>query len=130
MAIASQYIPAAYSLTAVGVWGTSDFLGGVGARRANAFLFTAIVHVSGMLLVGAIALMTHAAFPGLVSVGWAGYSLITGKGYYKGCPPGGWDRSEHPFNYWAPTLIILAIGICMLLVFFGVIPLPSRQLSH
>jgi drug/metabolite transporter (DMT)-like permease len=71
MAIASQYIPAAYSLTAVGVWGTSDFLGGVGARRANAFLFTAIVHVSGMLLVGAIALMTHAAFPGLVSVGWA-----------------------------------------------------------
>jgi drug/metabolite transporter (DMT)-like permease len=71
MAIAAQYIPAAYSLTAVGVWGTSDFLGGVGARRVNAFLFTAIVHVSGMLAVGAIALMTHAAFPGLVSLGWA-----------------------------------------------------------
>ena len=49
MAIAPQYIPAAYSLTAVGVWGASDFLGGVGARRANAFLFTAIVHISGMV---------------------------------------------------------------------------------
>jgi hypothetical protein len=67
---------------------------------------------------------------GLVSVGWAGYSLITGKGYYKGCPPGGYDRSEHPLYFWAPTLIILAIGICMLLLFFGVIPLPSRPLPH
>jgi drug/metabolite transporter (DMT)-like permease len=38
-------------------------------------LFTAIVHISGMLVVGAIALMTHAAFPGLVSVGW---SLLAG----------------------------------------------------
>jgi drug/metabolite transporter (DMT)-like permease len=75
MAIPAQYIPGAYSLTAVGVWGTSDFLGGVGARRTNAFLFTAIVHISGMLLVGAIALMTHAAFPGLVSLGW---SLLAG----------------------------------------------------
>jgi hypothetical protein len=67
---------------------------------------------------------------GLVSIAWAGYSLITGKGYYKGCPPGGWDRSEHPFNFWTPTLIILAIGICMLLVFLGVIPLPSHPLSR
>jgi len=63
MTIAPQYIPAAYSLTAVGVWGTSDFLGGVGASRANAFLFTAIVHLSGMVLDGAVALITHAAFP-------------------------------------------------------------------
>lgn len=75
MAVAAQYIPAAYSLTAVGVWGASDFLGGVGARRANAFLFTAIVHVSGMVLVGAIALLIHAPFPGMVSLGW---SLLAG----------------------------------------------------
>jgi hypothetical protein len=67
---------------------------------------------------------------GLVSIGWAGYSLVTGKGYYKGCPPGGYDRSEHPLNYWAPTLIILAIGICMLLVFFGLIHLPARPLPR
>jgi hypothetical protein len=67
---------------------------------------------------------------GLISLGWAGYSLITGKGYYKGCPPGGYDRSEHPFNFWAPTLIILAIGICMLLVFLGVIQLPSHSFQR
>ena len=71
MPLAAQYIPAAYSLTAVGVWGASDFLGGVGARRANAFLFTAIVHLSGMVLVGALAVISHAAFPGIVSFGWS-----------------------------------------------------------
>lgn len=76
MPLAAQYIPAAYSLTAVGVWGTSDFLGGVGARRANAFLFTAIVHLSGMVVVGALALITHAPFPGIVSLLW---SLLAGS---------------------------------------------------
>ncbi len=75
MPIPAQYIPAAYSLTAVGVWGSSDFLGGVGARRANAFLFTAIVHLSGMVVMGAIALMVGAAFPGHASVVW---SLLAG----------------------------------------------------
>jgi len=76
MAIAPQYIPAAYSLTAVGVWGASDFLGGVGARRANAFLFTAVVHLCGMVSVGAVALITHAAFPENSSLIW---SLIAGS---------------------------------------------------
>jgi uncharacterized membrane protein len=76
MPIAAQYIPAAYSLTAVGVWGASDFLGGVGARRANAFLFTAIVHLSGMIMVGSVALITHAPFPGTTSLVW---SLIAGS---------------------------------------------------
>src|SRR6202158_2008390 len=76
MSIAAQYIPAAYSLTAVGVWGASDFLGGVGARRANAFLFTAIVHISGMVLMGTLALITHAPFPENASLAW---SLIAGS---------------------------------------------------
>src|ERR1700692_1896755 len=70
MTIAPQYIPAAYSLSAVGCWGTSDFLGGVGASRANAFLFTAIVHMSGMVSMGAVALITHAAFPDNYSLAW------------------------------------------------------------
>jgi uncharacterized membrane protein len=75
MSVATQYIPAAYSLTAVGVWGASDFLGGVGARRANAFLFTAIVHLSGLVLMGALALTTGAPFPGNASLVW---SVIAG----------------------------------------------------
>jgi drug/metabolite transporter (DMT)-like permease len=75
MPIPAAYIPAAYSLTAVGVWGASDFLGGVGARRANAFLFTSIVHISGMVVMITLALMVGAAFPGRVSVAW---SLMAG----------------------------------------------------
>ena len=75
MSVAAQYIPAAYSLTAVGAWGASDFLGGVGARRVNAFLFTAIVHISGLVVIVALALMARAPFPGTASLGW---SLISG----------------------------------------------------
>jgi drug/metabolite transporter (DMT)-like permease len=69
--IPSLYLPAAYSLTAVGVWGTSDFFGGLGARRANAFLFTSVVHVSGMVLAGALALAAGLPFPMMESMRWA-----------------------------------------------------------
>jgi uncharacterized membrane protein len=75
MSIAAQYLPAAYSLTAFGVWGASDFLGGVGARRANAFLFTAIVHLSSLAAVGAFALTLGGPFLGHASLAW---SLLAG----------------------------------------------------
>lgn len=71
MSIPVPYLPAAYSLTAMGTWGVSDFLGGLGARRANAFLFTAIVHLAGMSLMSAVALLAHAPFPGRASALWA-----------------------------------------------------------
>lgn len=71
MPISPEYLPAAYALSAVGVWGASDFLGGIGARRVNAFLFTAIVHISGMALMGGLALFVHAPFPGSASLLWA-----------------------------------------------------------
>jgi drug/metabolite transporter (DMT)-like permease len=71
MPISPEYLPAAYALSAVGIWGASDFLGGIGARRANAFLFTAIVHISGMALIGVLALATHAPFPRNASSLWA-----------------------------------------------------------
>jgi drug/metabolite transporter (DMT)-like permease len=71
----ATYLPAALSLTAVGVWGTSDFLGGMGTRRANAFLFTSIVHLSGLVVTGTLVLTTHAPFPGMMSLGW---SLMAG----------------------------------------------------
>ena len=64
---------------------------------------------------------------GLAAIIWSGHSLVTGKGYYKGCPPGGFDRVNDPFSFWAPTLIILVLGVCMILIFFGVIPLPARS---
>jgi drug/metabolite transporter (DMT)-like permease len=71
MTVPVQYLPATYALTAMGIWGTSDFVGGVGARRANAFLFTAIAHFSGMVLMVTLALFTQAPVPGLGSMMWA-----------------------------------------------------------
>jgi drug/metabolite transporter (DMT)-like permease len=75
MLVPIQYLPATYALTAMGVWGASDFIGGVGARRANAFLFTAIAHLSGMVPMAVLAMLTHAPIPGRVSMMWA---LIAG----------------------------------------------------
>jgi hypothetical protein len=67
---------------------------------------------------------------GLAAIGWAGVSLVTGKGYYRGCPPGGFDRVEDPFSFWLPTLIILGIGVLMILTFLGVIHVPSRSFDR
>lgn len=65
--------------------------------------------------------------PALAAIGWAGYSVVTGKGYYKGCPPGGFDRSEDPFRFWAPTLIIFALGIFLILIAMGLVPMHPRR---
>jgi drug/metabolite transporter (DMT)-like permease len=62
--------PAAYGLAAVLAWGTSDFLGGYATRRANAFLFTMVVNLGGLFLVGTLALATHTPFPALHSAAW------------------------------------------------------------
>ncbi|HXM67545.1 MAG TPA: DMT family transporter [Candidatus Acidoferrum sp.] len=58
-----QFVTAAYGLAAVAAWGTSDFLGGYATRRANAFLFTTVVNLGGLLLVGTLATASHAALP-------------------------------------------------------------------
>jgi drug/metabolite transporter (DMT)-like permease len=57
-----QFVSAAYGLAAVVAWGTSDFLGGYATRRANAFLFTTVVNLGGLLLVGTLATSSHATF--------------------------------------------------------------------
>lgn len=66
-----QILPVGFSLAAVSAWGTSDFLGGYAARRANAFALTTIAHGSGLLLMTAVALATHAPFPSGHAVKWA-----------------------------------------------------------
>jgi drug/metabolite transporter (DMT)-like permease len=71
MSDAPQFTTAAYGTAAVAAWGTSDFLGGYFTRRANAFVFTAVVNFGGLALVGALALSTHATLPSLHSAAWA-----------------------------------------------------------
>jgi drug/metabolite transporter (DMT)-like permease len=71
----TQFAPAACSVTAVFLWGGADFAGGIGSRRANAFVLTAFSHICAFLLMLAIALTGHGAFPAGAGIVWA---LIAG----------------------------------------------------
>ncbi len=71
MALPAQFVPLGFSLTAVFTWGISDFVGGYAAKRANAFLVTLIAHLSGMVLMGALAWLNHDAFPSRHAMEWA-----------------------------------------------------------
>ena len=70
MSTAPQFVTAGYGMAAVAVWGTSDFLGGYATRRANAFLFTAVFNLGGLVLVGILAGISHAPFLPLRSALW------------------------------------------------------------
>ena len=67
----TQFVPAAYSVIAVFLWGAADFAGGYGARRANAFVLTAFSHVCAFALMFSIALGQHGEFPSRASIVWA-----------------------------------------------------------
>jgi len=67
----TQFGPAAYSVTAVFLWGASDFSGGYGARRANTFVLTAFSHLCAFVLMLGIALTQRGPFPDRASIFWA-----------------------------------------------------------
>jgi drug/metabolite transporter (DMT)-like permease len=60
-----------FSMAAVCAWGTSDFLGGYAARRANAFLLTTVTHGFGLLLMVTLALATNSQQPSRAAIEWA-----------------------------------------------------------
>jgi drug/metabolite transporter (DMT)-like permease len=66
-----QFAPAACSVTAVVLWGASDFAGGLGSRKANAFVLTAFSHVCAFALMLLVALAQQEALPDRVSMMWA-----------------------------------------------------------
>lgn len=70
MSAAPQFATAGYGLAAVAAWGTSDFLGGYATRRANAFLFTAVFNLGGLILVSTLAGIGHAPFLSERSAVW------------------------------------------------------------
>ncbi len=71
MSASPQLITAAYGMSAVAAWGTSDFLGGYATRRFNAFLFTVVVNFGGLILVVPLAIASHSVFPSAHSAAWA-----------------------------------------------------------
>jgi drug/metabolite transporter (DMT)-like permease len=71
MQLSAQFVPTSFSLATVLAWGTSDFLGGYAARRANAFLLTSIAHAGGLLWMLSLATTSHAHLPPSHSIVWA-----------------------------------------------------------
>ncbi len=80
MTLPSLSASTSFSLAAVFAWGTSDFVGGYGALRTNAFLLTAIAHLSGLLLMAGVALATHSPLPSRTAVAWALMGGLSGGG--------------------------------------------------
>src|SRR5437588_8531034 len=78
MSAAPQFATATYGLAAVMAWGASDFLGGWATRRANAFLYTTVVSLGGLVMVVALASVTHAPFPSARSAAWVLAGGISG----------------------------------------------------
>jgi len=56
---------------AVILWGASDFSGGYGSRRANAFVLTAFSHLCAFGLMLVVAFGHHGTFPDAKSIAWA-----------------------------------------------------------
>lgn len=53
------------------LWGASDFSGGYGVRRANAFVFTAFSHFCAFSLMLLVSLGQHAPLPSRASILWS-----------------------------------------------------------
>jgi drug/metabolite transporter (DMT)-like permease len=111
----AHFNPAVFSLVAMLVWGTSDFLGGYASRRANAYLFTLLTHVSALSVGTAASLTRHAAFPDHRSVLWC---LLAGA--FGGCGLALFYRalSSGQMGLTAPLAAVLGAAIPAL---FGVI---------
>jgi drug/metabolite transporter (DMT)-like permease len=66
-----SFSPAVFSVTAVFLWGLSDFAGGYGSRRSNAFVLTAFSHLCAFALMFCVAVTRHGVFPSRASILWA-----------------------------------------------------------
>jgi drug/metabolite transporter (DMT)-like permease len=103
-----QFAPAVYSVAAVFIWGTSDFLGGYASKRANAFTLTAFSHLCAFALMLVIAVFEHGSFPNRTSILWAiaagasgGFSLAI---FYRALATG-------QMGLTAPTAALLGAAI-------------------
>src|SRR5438445_11817027 len=67
----TQLGPTACTVAAVFLWGTSDFAGGYGSRRAHGFVLTAFSHICAFALMFSVALVQHGEFPARASILWA-----------------------------------------------------------
>jgi drug/metabolite transporter (DMT)-like permease len=129
--VASQWVPASFSLLAVLFWGTSDFVGGYAVRRAPVFIFTTIAHASAAALMVSLALFHHANLPSRNALQWslaagvfAGLALAL---FYRALAAG-------KMGLTTPVTAVLSAGIPAVVVMSrqgvpGLIPLTGFALA-
>ncbi len=70
------------------MWGGADFGGGLASRRTNHLAVLALSRLSGLALLGALAVVTRESLPQVASVGWAAAAGLSGAlglgALYKG----------------------------------------------
>jgi len=66
----STVLSAGLGLGAAAAWGAGDFNGGIATRKANAFGVVVVAHGTGLLLMMALALITHDPLPGHDALLW------------------------------------------------------------
>lgn len=67
------------ALTAAGVWGSSDFSGGLATRRSSQYHVLAFSSLSGLILLALFALLWRESFPSWRGFMWAGLAGIAGS---------------------------------------------------
>jgi len=127
----SQLVPTSFSLAAVFAWGTSDFVGGYAARRANAFLLTGIAHASGLVLMTTLALANHSSWPSKNGLEWAVAAGFCGGAalaiFYRALAAGRMGLT-------APVAALLGAGIPTAVTIFtqgapGIVPMAGFALA-
>ncbi|PYV55531.1 MAG: hypothetical protein DMG91_11945 [Acidobacteria bacterium] len=76
--MSAPFISAGFAISAALCWGSSDFVGGYTARRANAFVLTTIAHASGTALMILLALLSHAPLPAWPNLMWGMAAGLSG----------------------------------------------------
>lgn len=76
--MSAPFVSAGFALSAALCWGSSDFVGGYTARRANAFVLTTIAHASGTALMILLALLKHEPVPAAHNIVWGVAAGLSG----------------------------------------------------
>lgn len=66
------------SLASALSWGGGDFSGGLASKTTNTFEVVAVAHGTGLVLVLALALLRHEAFPGTDTMLWGALAGVSG----------------------------------------------------
>jgi drug/metabolite transporter (DMT)-like permease len=100
----------ALALAAAGAWGTMDFLGGIAARRTNAFLTVVTARIGGLLLLVPLLLARPFAFDASTLL----WGLVTGLAGVLGITVFFYALTRGSMTVVSPVSAVVAVGVPVL----------------